>query len=88
MEYSGGNVETRGDFLRNCFEDMYAPLINLWSTDSILTSDELIDIFLDTENLPQPVPLSEATDIDIDTFYSVLTSENTLCIKTPRDIWP
>ena len=88
MEYSGGNVEIRGDYLRNCFEDMYAPFINLWSTDSNLTTDDVIEIFLDTENLPHPVLLSEATDMDIDTFYNVLTSGNTLCIKTPQEIWP
>jgi hypothetical protein len=89
MEYSGGNPNENGDKVQNCFEDMYSPFVYIWSSKTPLTSTEAIDKFLDTTNLPYPVPLKEATGVSINEFYETYkTPSHTTCLETPRKLWP
>ena len=88
IEYSGGNIKDLGDRLQNCIEGMNSPFIYLWSPDLNLTFTEAKKEFLDTENLPQPIPLQDATGIDVNTFYNSIRNSGTVCIETPKEIWP
>lgn len=88
MEYSGGNMQDLGDRLRNCLEGMNSPFIYLWSPERVMTFEEAKKIFLDTENLPQPIALPDATGMDIDAFYDSFMNSGTVCIETPKELWP
>lgn len=88
MEYSGGNIEDLGEHLRICLAEMRSPFIYLWSPDLRMTFNEAQELFLDTESLPEPIPLQDATGMDISTFYENYTDSGTVCIETPKEIWP
>lgn len=89
LEYSGGNPNTIGDKIQNCFDDLYSPFIYIWTSDTPMTSAEAIDKYLDTENMPYPLPLDEATEMDVVTFYETFKkTDNTTCLETPSDLWP
>ena len=88
MEYSGGNIEDLGDHLKICLAEMRSPFIYLWSPDQSMTFNEAQELFLDTESLPDPIPLQDATGMDISTFYENYTDSGTVCIETPKEIWP
>lgn len=88
MEYSGGRIIDLGDRLQHCSEEMNAPFIYLWSPKYKMTFDEAKTRFLDTENLPEPVRLEIATGMDAQTYYESIVTSGTVCIETPKEIWP
>jgi len=88
MEYSGGNVQDLGDQLKNCMEGMNSPFIYLWSPDQKMTFDEAKKKFLDTKSLPEPIPLKEATGMDVKTFFESFENSGSVCIETLKELWP
>lgn len=88
MEYSGGNLIEKGNFLENCLEGLNSPFLYLWSPEQKLTFEEATRMFLDTENFPEPVPLNEATGVDIETFYEGILDSEVFCLQTPKEFWP
>lgn len=89
LEYSGGDLNTIDEKLVNCFEDLYSPFVYIWSPDKPITSTEAIDTYLNIEAMPYPIPLEDATGMDVITFYEAFrNAENPACLETPRDIWP
>ena len=89
LEYSGGDPNTVGAKIRNCFDDMYSPFIYIWSPAASMTSGEAIEKLLDTQNMPYPVPILEATGMDVVTFYETFKDpDNTACLETPSNLWP
>ena len=88
LEYSGGDLENLDGEIQNCLDNLYSPFVYLWIPDPKVTSDEIAEHFLDTEDLPYPVQLSEATSIDIDVFYDTIISGDKLCLVTLKKIWP
>jgi hypothetical protein len=60
----------------------------LWSPDNRMTFTEAKVRFLDTENLPEPVPLQEATGMSVEEFYSNIINTGQVCIETPKVLWP
>jgi hypothetical protein len=89
MEYSGGDPDQVDSKLRDCFNDMNAPFIYLWSPDEKMTSSEAINTFLDTRNLPYPVPIIKSSDMDISTFFNIFKNPiGVKCIDTPLELWP
>ena len=89
LEYSGGDPNTAGEKIQNCFDDMYSPFVYIWSSDTPMTSAEAIDKFLDTQNMPYPIPLDKATGMNIISFYETFKNpDNTICLETPLKLWP
>lgn len=89
LEYSGGSLNTVGEKLQNCFDDMKSPFVYIWSPDTPTTSTEAINKYLDIVNLPYPISLEKATGMDVVTFYeAVKKSGNTTCLETPLELWP
>ncbi len=89
LEYSGGDPNTMGDKIQNCFDDMYSPFVYIWSSDTPMTSTEAIDKFLDTQNMPYPLPLDKAAGMDVVTFYETFKNpDNATCLETPSELWP
>ena len=88
MEYSGGTGSDLGDHLQICLEGMNSPFIYLWAPEQSMTFEGATRIFLDTENLPEPVSLKDATGMDVDTFYERFMSDGKVCIETPKELWP
>lgn len=89
LEYSGGNLNTVGDNLQNCFDNLYSPFIFIWSVDEPITVDEAIDKYLIQQPMPYPVPLDKATSMNIFTFYEIYKNpDNTSCLETPLELWP
>lgn len=89
LEYSGGRLNTVGEKLQNCFDDMKSPFIYIWSPDTPMTSAEAINKYLDIVNLPYPIYLEKATGMDVVTFYETFEkSGNTTCLETPLELWP
>lgn len=88
LEYSGGNLIDLGDRLRNCLDGLNSPFIYLWAPEQKMTFEEAIDRFLPTEDLPQPLPLEEATSTDVSTLYETIRDSGTVCIETPKELWP
>jgi hypothetical protein len=88
IEYSGGTTKDLGDRLQICLERIDSPFLYLWSPDESMTFDEATKKFLDTENFPQPVPLLDATGMDIEVFYESIIDSGSVCIETPKDLWP
>ncbi len=88
MEYSGGKGVDNADYVVNCLEGLNSPFLYLWSPEQELTFEEAIRMFLDTENFPEPVPLKEATGVDIEAFYEGILGSEVFCIQTPKELWP
>ncbi len=92
IEYSSGDPLTETDGkLQNCFiKNMDSPFIYLWSPEKqSLSFQEAKQKFLDTRNLPEPLPLETATGMDIKTFYETFKNPITkACIETPQNLWP
>ena len=89
MEYSGGDGMDLGESLRNCLGDSVdSPFMYLWSPDNRMTFTEAKARFLDTENLPEPVSLQEATGMSVEDFYSNIINTGKVCIETPKALWP
>lgn len=89
LEYSGGTPNTVGEKIQNCFDNLYSPFIYIWSSDTPMTSREAIDALLNTQSMPYPIPLDEATGMDVITFYEAFKSPNsTTCLETPAELWP
>jgi len=89
MEYSGGELIDQGESLKNCLDNrLDSPFIYLWSPNNALTFKEAKDMFLDTENLPEPISLEEATGMGVSTFYESIRDTGSVCIETPKDLWP
>ncbi len=90
LEYGTGMpLEEDGGKIKNChLNDMDSPFIHLWSLSESLSFQEAKK-FLDTENLPEPKPLFDATGMDVKTFYETFkTPDATVCLETPNDLWP
>jgi hypothetical protein len=89
MEFSGGRlIDDSGDHLTICLAEMNSPFIYLWSPEQEMTFQQATEMYLDTENLPQPIPLQEAAGMNIYTFYKYLVELGTVCIETPKAMWP
>ena len=89
MEFSGGDGMDLGESLRNCLDDsVNSPFMYLWSPDNRLNFTEAKVRFLDTENLPEPVSLQEATGMSVEEFYSNIINTGQVCIETPKVLWP
>jgi hypothetical protein len=89
MEYSGGRAINVGKKIRNCFDNVDSPFIYLWSPDDKMTSSEAISAFLDTTNLPYPIPLYDATGMSVDSFYKKFRNpDKNNCLETPLALWP
>src|SRR6185436_10642432 len=89
LEYSGGDLNTVGDKLQNCFDDLYSPFVFIWSTDEPITAEQAIDKYLIQQPMPYPVPLDKATGMDVATFYETFKNpDNTTCLETPLELWP
>ncbi len=69
-----------------------SPLIVTWSQeeDEYITTQYILEWIVGYGNPVDNIrTLSEATDMDVDTFYSNFTNpDNTLCIETPEEYWP
>lgn len=90
LEYGTGMpLEEDEGKIKNChMNDMDSPFIHLWSLSENLPFQEAKK-FLDTENLPEPKPLFDATGMDVKTFYEAFkNSDATVCLGTPKDLWP
>ncbi len=89
LEYSGGDPNTVGEKIENCFDDMYSPFVYIWSADKPMTSTEAIEQLLDTQNMPYPIPLDQATGMNVTSFYETFKNpDNTTCLETPENLWP
>jgi len=89
IEYSGGTPNQVGEKIQNCFDDMYSPFIYLWSPTKPMASSTAISTFLDTENLPYPISLYDATGKRIDMFYEEFKNPHKVkCLETPLNLWP
>ena len=89
LEYvGGGSVHTVGEDVQICPLWTYN-FIYLWSPALELTFDEAVNLFLDTENLPYPRRLQDATDMSLEVFYQTYSDPNTTtCLETPVNLWP
>ena len=87
MEYSGGDLVDLGEKIQNCLDELTSPFIYLWSPNRGMGFDEAKVQFLDTENFPQPIPLQEATGMDVNTFYQSIIDFGNVCVETPKELW-
>ncbi len=91
MEYSGGDLIDLGASLQNCLDDtVNSPFIYLWSPENPMTFLEAKErfLYLDAENMPEPVPLQEATGTSVEDFYTAMITDGRVCIETPKALWP
>lgn len=89
LEYSGGSPNIVGENIQNCFDDMYSPFIYMWSSDIPMKPDEVFENKLDIVNMPYPVPLEKAANMDVITFYETFKNpDNATCLETPLEFWP
>jgi hypothetical protein len=91
MEYGGGELIDLGESLQNCLDKtVNSPFMYLWSPDQPLTFPEAKErfLYLDAENMPEPIPLQEATGTSVEDFYSNIINTGKVCIETPKALWP
>jgi hypothetical protein len=89
MEYGPSHLSYNDEYINACFQESDASYIYLWSPRSAMTFREAVERFLDTKNMPYPLPLNEAANTDVDTFnQSFKDSGGATCVQTPRKIWP
>jgi len=91
IEYSTGDPPKEVDGkLQNCrIKEMDSPFIHLWSPETQNLSFQEAKKFIDTMNLPEPVPLLDATGVDVKTFYETFKNPETdVCLETPKNLWP
>jgi hypothetical protein len=91
IEYSTGEPLKEIDGkLQNCMiKEMDSPFIHLWSPEKQNLSFQDAKKFVDTTNLPEPIPLLESTGMDVRTFYETFKNPDTdACLETPNDLWP
>lgn len=90
IEYSTGDPlkEVDGKLQSCLIKEMDSPFIHLWSPEDQRLSPEYAKMFL-VKTLPEPMPLLEATGMDIKTFYETFKNPDTdVCLETPKDLWP
>jgi hypothetical protein len=89
-EYSSGDPmkEVRGN-IQNCLvTEMDSPFFDLWSPETHELSFQEAKKFIDTRSLPEPMPLLEATGMDVQTFYETFKNPETdVCLETPKRLW-
>jgi hypothetical protein len=75
--------------LQNCLKYAYSPFIYLWSPEqSKLSFQDAIQKFPYSLNTPEPMPLLDATGMDVKTFFETFKNpETNTCIETPKDLW-
>jgi len=90
MDYSGGDLTTVGENLRNCLgDDLDSPFIILWNVTEKTSFDQVIKPLLHGPYDDPFLPLEEAAGMDAKTFYeSFRTPGNNACIVTPKNLWP
>jgi hypothetical protein len=90
MDYSGGNLTTVGDDLRNCLgNDLDSPFILLWNSTEKLSFDQAIARLLHEPYDDPFLPLEEAAGMDVKTFYENFKDpKSTACLVTPKRLWP
>jgi len=75
--------------LQNCLKYATSPFIYLWSPEkNKMSFQDAKQKFLSPQNLPERMPLLEATGMDEKTFYETFRDADTdICIETPKNLW-
>jgi len=84
-------AEFYGDVVRACGLDQPPSDFGLWSPERTMTFMEAARHF--RMNPDEPgfllLPLEEATDMDVPTFYDIFkASRSEGCLETPKALWP
>ena len=76
--------------IRGCNFNKPASKYGLWSPKQKMTFEDASHVF--RMNINEPgflvLPIQDATNIDIETFYTTFKESNTTCIETPIELWP
>jgi len=91
VEY--GTADPIGDVggkLQTCLIGLDSPFMYLWSPEkNKMSFQDAKQRFIDTINMPEPMPLFEATGMDVKTFYETFKNPDTdICLETPKNLWP
>ncbi len=88
LVYSGDGEIIDGK-VRGCFsggEDLH---LVVWSPEKNLTFVEAVDGLHNPRPIIYDLPLEEATEVSVETFYDTFRNANEpACIETPIDLWP
>ena len=82
----GDNGEVKGDIVEGCPQEDIVSFLRLGPTKLNLTFEQTIT---GTSALERDyLPLEEATEIDVATFYETFRQpDNTTCLETPANLW-
>lgn len=89
LTYSGQGTVI-DEKVRGCLSEQ-APSLRLvaWSPEQELTFAEAIDGLHEPRPILYNLPLEEATDMNVDTFYEMFKNANEpICLETDAQLWP
>jgi hypothetical protein len=89
VTYYDSHVEIIGEKIKVCPQSAQSPYLDLWSPSYTMSDQEIIKRFLDTKNWPPYHSLTEATGMNLETFYNMFTNKNNItCLNIPVELWP
>lgn len=88
--YSGGEPKNLADNVENCFDNLYAPFVFIWSVeDEPLSESQIKDRYFSSEGMPYPISLEKSAGMSVNTFYAKFKKPSDAnCLVTSAELWP